>query len=698
MFRIQRSGLYFLSGVVAIGLVIRLLYLWEYSHSPFFDSPIVDAHSFLRQALLIAEGNWLGKHEPFWQPPLYIYFLALFCWISPDDYFVTIRLAQIALGLGSITLLFYIARQYFDPKTAKIALVIYSACGSVLYFEFELLAVPLEIFFNLLLLLTIMRANHVNSPLSWLIAGTICGLSVLTRPNILLFIVIFCLFLLSKRQWKQIALIILPIVACIVPVSLRNYTMETDLVLISSNGGINFFIGNSGKYHEKVTIRPGMRWDELVTKPVLEGHNTAAAKSDYFVKESINYIRENTLEYLYSLGEKLFLFWNGPEIKRNTNIYYSRNHSQILSLLLWDKWISFPFGIIAPLALLGMGATWQSAKKEFPILHIYIVSYMISVLLFFVTSRYRMPLIPILICFSALGAQFIYYQVISGAAINKIRILIIFVGLITLCNWNKAPQIETDAQLHFDLGEVALRKKQNKLSEKHSRQALQLDPNYNYARHNLAVSLFHQNELENALRIAKKSAAENPKRADTQLLLARIYWALNNTDLARTHFRNSLLKDPKNGMAHYYYGRFLYKLSEFSTAAIHLSKAIQFLPTDAWIHYDVGRAFHQANDLQKALDYYESSWDISPTSIAANAIGAIHLQQGQFQKARFYFEASIEKDSKNIEAKINMAILTIQTGSVSAGEKMIQRLLQLYPNSLSVRNAARAYNISLTSP
>ena len=102
--------------------------------------------------------------------------------------------------------------------------------------------------------------------------------------------------------------------------------------------------------------------------------------------------------------------------------------------------------------------------------------------------------------------------------------------------------------------------------------------------------------------------------------------------------------------------------------------------------------------LEKAMNYYESSWNISPTSIAANAIGAIHLQQGQFQKARSYFDASIERDSENIEAKVNMAILTIRTGSVSEGEGAIQKLLKAHPNSSSAQNAARAYNISLTSP
>ena len=474
--------------------------------------------------------------------------------------------------------------------------------------------------------------------------------------------------------------------------------MEADPVIVSSNAGINFFIGNSGNYLKKVSIRPGMSWDELVTKPILEGHKTAAAKSNYFIKKSIDYIQGNKLQYLYSLGEKFWLFWNGTEIKRNTNIYYSRKHSQLLSVTLWEKWISFPFGIIAPLALLGIGAAWHSYDKQrSPLLHVYLITYIISILLFFVTSRYRMPLIPVLICFSALGLQYVFQLLKHGTTKRKITSALIFIGLLTACNWTKAPNIETDAQLYFDLGEIALREKEYSLSETYSRQALQLDPNYNYARHNLAVSLFHQNKFSDALRIAQKSTSENPKRADTQLLLARIYWALNDETLAKKYFQISLNNDPNNGMAHYYYGRFLYKSKNFFDASIHLSKAVNSLPNDAWIHYDVGRAYHKKNDLKKALEYYESSWKISASSIAANAIGAIHLQQGHLQKAQAYFNKSLEKDSTNIETKVNIAILTIQSGSTDVGKKTIQQLLKSYPNSASVTNAARAYDISRIS-
>ena len=57
-------------------LALRLVYLYEFSANPFFDAPVVDARTFLEQARQIAVGHAPNGDEPFWQPPLYIYFLA----------------------------------------------------------------------------------------------------------------------------------------------------------------------------------------------------------------------------------------------------------------------------------------------------------------------------------------------------------------------------------------------------------------------------------------------------------------------------------------------------------------------------------------------------------------------------------------------------------------------------------------------
>ncbi len=39
---------------------------------------------------------------------------------------------------------------------------------------------------------------------------------------------------------------------------------------------------------------------------------------------------------------------------RDQDIYPFRQYSPLLSLLVWKKWLAFPFGLLLPLALLGM--------------------------------------------------------------------------------------------------------------------------------------------------------------------------------------------------------------------------------------------------------------------------------------------------------------------------------------------------------
>ena len=86
--------------------LLRFLYLLESTSGPFFDAPIVDAHTFLKQALNIANGDIASGSEPFWQPPLYIYLLALICWVFPNDYFIVIRLVQNTMGTVSCLMLY----------------------------------------------------------------------------------------------------------------------------------------------------------------------------------------------------------------------------------------------------------------------------------------------------------------------------------------------------------------------------------------------------------------------------------------------------------------------------------------------------------------------------------------------------------------------------------------------------------------
>ena len=54
--------------------------------------PAVDAATYAEQAVSLAEGNWLGRGlGPFWQPPLYPYFLGVIKLVFPESFFYVSR-------------------------------------------------------------------------------------------------------------------------------------------------------------------------------------------------------------------------------------------------------------------------------------------------------------------------------------------------------------------------------------------------------------------------------------------------------------------------------------------------------------------------------------------------------------------------------------------------------------------------------
>ena len=79
----------------------------------------------------------------------------------------------------------------------------------------------------------------------------------------------------------------------ILPVSFHNFAQTGRWVWISTNDGINFYIGNSAGWPAPLTDMPGTDWDALVRQPFLDG----AAKND---ADASRWFRRKTLEEIRS--------------------------------------------------------------------------------------------------------------------------------------------------------------------------------------------------------------------------------------------------------------------------------------------------------------------------------------------------------------------------------------------------------------
>lgn len=690
--------------VTVAAFLVRLIYVLESRDSPFFSAPVVDAQAFLTQARDIAQGDLLGGGEPFWQPPLYPYFLALFCWLLPDHVFLAARLAQAALGASSCALVFIIARAAATPVIAGLAAAAVAAYGPLIYFEGELLGVALEVPLYLLLVLLFIRGLERPSPGAWARAGVTAGLAAIARPNVLLFVATFCLLLprfekrLGRpfhgrrlaRQWLAIGL---PCALIVAPVTLRNLAMDRDLVLISANGGINFYIGNNAAYDSTVAIHPGAHWEDLVMEPVRHGYEGPAARSTYFYRRALSYLTSEPIDYARLLLRKLWLFWDGPEIKRNQDVYYARRHSSLLSALLWDWGLSFPFGLVGPLALLGLGLTWRRWSPTLAVLRVFALSYGGSVVLFFVTSRYRAPAVPVLAIFAAWAAV----EMARRTRQRQWRQLSIpggvVVALVLALNLGSAPSGEDDAQLFHDLGEVHLRQGNAQAAVEHSRRALALDPTYASAHHNAAVAYMSLGRPREALKHLRAAIVHNPHRADTRVVGARVHMALGDWREAGRELQRALEIDPELPAAHAYYGQLLLKGGQPGRALTHLERAVRSLPNDFWTTYDLGRAHHGAGHLDEALQAFAAAGRIDPTRPEApNAAGAVCIQRGDRGAARAHFQRAMALDGENQDARINMGILDIEEGQFDRGIELLHSVLPRVKNPTPLHLALlRAY-------
>src|SRR5438477_596390 len=91
---------------------------------------------------------------------------------------------------------------------------------------------------------------------------------------------------------------------------------------------------------------------------------------------------------------KLRYFWLRWEIPNNKYEEFWAKEFTPIALLM-----PIGFAIVGPLSILGMILCRQRAKDLFPLWG-FVIVYMFSVVAFFVTARYRIPVVPVLILFA----------------------------------------------------------------------------------------------------------------------------------------------------------------------------------------------------------------------------------------------------------------------------------------------------------
>ncbi|MFQ5454299.1 MAG: ArnT family glycosyltransferase, partial [Candidatus Zixiibacteriota bacterium] len=249
--------------ILMAAIIIRVIYLNQIEVMATFDAPTMDEKYHLELVQSINSDEGLPK-EPFFRAPLYPLFLASLFKITNDSFY-QVRLIQLIIGSFLPLLMFLLGIKLFNRKIAFWLAVIAVFYPTFIYYDVSLLITFLIVLLSVLLVWQLYRCDG-KSYVQFIIVGILLGIAGLARPNILLLgpVLFIWIWIIIKPLvgWKRsligYALIGITSFLIILPVSIRNYVVSGDFVLIAWQGGYNFFIGNNHRANGWSATVPGI--------------------------------------------------------------------------------------------------------------------------------------------------------------------------------------------------------------------------------------------------------------------------------------------------------------------------------------------------------------------------------------------------------------------------------------------------------
>jgi len=604
------------TGLFVLALVVRVVYLIGISSHPAFDLPIVDSGSYHEIARSLAEGNKIGP-DLFWQVFLYPLFLSGIYKLFGIS-ILAAKVVQIIIGSLVCVLVFFLGRKIFDGRTGILAGCLTAVYGPLLYFEGELLATGLAAFWSVVLILVYLEALEKKTLLLCFAAGLLSALSVLTRVTFLPFVAAFGIWIVF-RLWRsamqrtaviqRVLLLLGGFLLVTGPVAFKCQSTTGRFSFLPGTGALNLYMGNNPDRPEIMALRPGSDWDRLLNEPILHGAKTLPQARAYFMDRFWGYLFSRPFHFMNRMARKTAHLFSSREIPSNMDLYAARDYSFVLSALMWKAGgFGFPFGVLLPLALLGI--VIHRRRIPMPII-LYLTIYPLAIILVFVTARYRAPMIPILGLFAAAGIWSLMDRIKKRNLFQAGGLLVgagVFSLVISLPGPFAAEEVDYEAELQYCLGNQCRSIGRLKEAETHLRRAIELDPQSSDAHGILGLCLSEQGQTQEALARFNKAIELDPDLESAHFNLGTFLSSLKRPDEALIHFQEALRINPLSRQARecgvsirVNQGSLLGREGKAKEAAKRFREALAMDPQSGFARYSLAISLSQMGKFEEAL-------------------------------------------------------------------------------------------------
>lgn len=608
----KRKEIFIIIAILIAAFFWRMGFLFQLKNNYIFNLyPGSDSLNYdLWAKRIIQQG--LFYTSPFYGMPLYAFFLA-FIYKTISLNLWVVRIIQMILGALNCLLIYLIGKKFFNDKIGFLSSIIAASYVMLIFYEVILMPVTLIIFLNSILILSFLELMERSVKRNFIFFGVIAGVAGLAEPGIFLFIIglilalFFCLKNKTKTEVAFLSFILMVGMCLILSLNIwRNYAFQKDLILVSAHSGINFYIGNnpqaSGYGDIPLFLRPSQKGHledaKLIAQEKLKRRLLPSEVSRFWFKQGLNFIKNQPKVFLKLSLKKLFIFWQRFEPVDSVEFTFLEGNNLFLFLMLNS------FGLISPLCLLGMFLAFKKFRQLF-ILYLLIFSQMLAAVLFFVTARYRLAVVPVMIVFCAYCLYWFYLKLKQNQFSKLSFGFLIFIGLFMITNY-KSPNYQGSSffsafNKHYNLGIVNLQ----------------------------------NGSFVNAIKELKSAIKISPQDYLAHFALANSYYSAKNFDLAIKEYKAAIFLNPRFIDAHFNLGHLYQNMSRFNEAEEEYHEVLNLAPDSLDALYKLAALYKSEGKFKQAIEHFEIIQAIDPyysSAVKPLIDECIRLESGQHKK------------------------------------------------------------------
>ena len=584
----------FLPAVIAAGVVLRIIYLVEYSGFVNFDiASGADVREYYDRALEICSGR-LFPEKPDIHGIFYPLIIAPVLAVSQSA--VLLRVLQTLLNAGAFAGMYFLLAQYGVSLAVRRIFLALAMLYPVLIFHTaelisESLLIPLLCI--IMFLLCRMRRSPEKELLYAGFAGAFSAFCVLTHAGMLLFSFGTAAEIFREKR-KKCAAVFLASLAAITGVFVLVQSLHYGkFSFVQANGGFNFYLGNSEKADGTCRLRPGLEWRKLHLAAEKEAAERRISTNRLFMEKSLRYILQNPGHAMYGFCRKAVMFFHYKElisgadpdglVYRTKTVFAGRFFTLAVMLL----------------AIAGMVTAWIKHLKVPPDFIVLLAAVFAVNVLAVTSGRYRIAAYPSLYLFAAYAITYIPAKV--TAAFSVICMLPAL-----LLGYGK----NLDAESLRILGEAAYRKGDYDTAFRHLQQ-LSTENDDPSGVENMLGNIYEMRQNHAAARKCyEKVILLEPDRFEAYMNLANLTTDKNE---AEKLFQKAFEKGGRqSGLWHTNYAKFLLRSGNARAAVEYAREGTALLPdnADAWNTLAVAYAY--TGNIRLASEAFDAASRLVP--------------------------------------------------------------------------------------